>query len=104
MVAALCATPAAGKTVTMKQGTLVEFACQSSSTLKVRLTPSLAQVSIDGRQYSLQRRPSSLGARYSSRQATLIVDGSFASFVAAGGRSGSRCWTSDDVAVHVQGG
>jgi membrane-bound inhibitor of C-type lysozyme len=101
MVAALCATPAAAKPVEMKRETVAEFACQSSSILRVRLTSRLAQVSIDGRQYSLQRRPSSLGARYSSRQGTLIVDGSFATFVAAGTRSGSRCWTADDLAVYV---
>lgn len=101
IVAALSVTPVAAKTVTMKHETVAEFACQSSSVLKVRLTSRLAQVSIDGRQYSLQRRPSSIGARYSSRQGTLIVDGSFATFVVAGARSGSRCWTANDLVVFV---
>lgn len=101
ILVALCATPVAAKPV--KQVTVAEFACQSSSTLEVRLTSRFAQVRIDGRQFLLERRVSSLGAKYSSRMATLIVDGSFATFVAGSARPGSRCWTADDLAVYVPG-
>jgi len=100
-VVTLYATAASAEPVKRSHLTVAEFACESTSVLEVRLTSQVAHVRIDGRQFALERRASSLGAKYSSRQGTLIVDGSFASFVTSGALSGRRCWTPDNLAVYV---
>lgn len=58
------------------------FACSKGETLDVRFKGTTAIVQHHGRTYSLVSRPSSLGKRFSSATATLIIDGSFAAFVA----------------------
>jgi hypothetical protein len=42
---------------------------------------NIASVRFDQKQYNLSRRPSSLGIKYSSAEATLIIDREFAAFV-----------------------
>jgi len=59
------------------------FECRNGRSFDVRLTGKLAAVELDGRSYLLQSRPSSLGAKFTSSSATLIIDGTLGAFVAA---------------------
>ncbi len=58
------------------------FQCQNGRSFDVRLTGNVAAVELDGRSYLLQSRPSSLGAKFTSSSAALIIDGTFGAFVA----------------------
>lgn len=60
---------------------LVHYACSAAPDLIVQRDRSTAHVTFDGRTYDLQRRPSSIGAKYLSQNAALIVDGGSATFV-----------------------
>jgi hypothetical protein len=57
------------------------YTCATGRWFEVRRSSSAADVSLDGRNYSLELKAGSLGTRYASPEATLIVDGNFAAFV-----------------------
>jgi membrane-bound inhibitor of C-type lysozyme len=59
----------------------VRYACASRADLLVERNATSARVSIDGRTYDLQRKRSSIGPKYISRKAALIIDGGSAIFV-----------------------
>lgn len=69
-----CSATAAPQTRT----TLYE--CADGRTFTVRSDPYDASVAYDDEHYRLTRRPSSIGTKYASTEATLIVDGNFAAF------------------------
>ena len=58
------------------------FGCRDGSTLTVYYQPHSATLLVDGQTYALRRKPSNVGKHFAARQATLIIDGDFAAFVA----------------------
>lgn len=58
------------------------FRCRDGSELVVHYRPQAATVVAGGHSYELARRPSNVGERFASPQATLIVDGESATFIA----------------------
>jgi membrane-bound inhibitor of C-type lysozyme len=60
----------------------VQYACTDAQIFIVTRTADKAFVQFDGKTYELQRRPSSIGIKYISASAALIVDGPSAVFVA----------------------
>jgi hypothetical protein len=59
------------------------FRCRDGSELTVRYYQGqTATVLAGGHSYALRLKPSNVGKRFASRQATLIIDGDFAAFVA----------------------
>jgi membrane-bound inhibitor of C-type lysozyme len=60
----------------------IRYACATSQELTVQRDGSRAHVSLAGHNYDLQRKRSSLGDKYLSANAALIIDGSSAVFVA----------------------
>ena len=59
----------------------VNYTCPASEQLTVQFDGSTAQVSLGGQHYDLSRRRSSIGEKYLSSQAALIIDGTSAVFV-----------------------
>lgn len=64
------------------QAKSVEYQCPASDKLTVHRNGAGARVTFAGRTYQLQRRRSSIGAKYISPTAALIIDGPSAVFVA----------------------
>lgn len=60
----------------------VRYACEGRQTLVVSRSDDAASVRFIDRTYELRRKPSSIGEKYGSDNAALIVDGSSAVFVA----------------------
>jgi hypothetical protein len=60
----------------------IQYACDGSQRLTVRQANEAADVRFIDRTYRLNRKSSNLGERYSSANAALAIDGSFAVFVA----------------------
>ena len=60
----------------------VQYSCSDGTQLTVQTNVNSARVSMDGRSYELQRKRSSIGAKYLSAGAALIIDGPSAVFVA----------------------
>lgn len=58
------------------------FQCDGGRSLNVVQTGKRATVQVGERRYELQAKASSLGDRYVSEHASLVIDGSFAAFVA----------------------
>jgi hypothetical protein len=56
------------------------YDCANGKSFSVVRSRQLATVEIDSETYELSRRSSSMGVRYSSPQASLIIDGDFAVF------------------------
>lgn len=76
MVASVSVTPVcAAPTVT-------RYACSASQQLSVQRTGLTARVSLGGQSYNLRRQRSSMGTKYLSSRAALIIDGPAAVFVA----------------------
>lgn len=63
-------------------GNIVRYACPANADLSVERDRRTARVIVSGRSYELQRVRSSIGDKYLSPHAALIVDGSSALFVA----------------------
>ena len=61
----------------------VRYACPASTELTVKRNLATARVTLAGRNYDLQRKRSSIGDKYLSANAALIIDGASAIFVAA---------------------
>jgi membrane-bound inhibitor of C-type lysozyme len=57
------------------------YRCKGQQAFSVSRTSTAANVSFSGQQWSLQRRPSSLGIKYAGGDAVLIVDGASAVLV-----------------------
>lgn len=57
------------------------YRCSDGRTFKVLRDSYEADVDYANESYSLQRRPSSIGIRYGSTEASLILDGPYAAFV-----------------------
>lgn len=64
------------------RGVITRYACPSKVDLSVQRNQRTARVAVAGRDYELQRVRSSIGDKYLSPRAALIVDGSSAVFVA----------------------
>lgn len=62
--------------------TEIRYACDGGQNLIVSRSGNLASVRFIDRSYALQQRRSSIGEKYSSPTATLIIDGRAAVFVA----------------------
>lgn len=60
----------------------IHYACRASQDLTVDRDGSTAHVQLAGRTYDLKRRRSSIGDKYLSSNAALIIDGDSAIFVA----------------------
>lgn len=58
------------------------YVCTNAHGFIVTRTADKALVQFDGKSYELQRKPSSIGVKYISAAAALIVDGPSAVFVA----------------------
>lgn len=61
---------------------IVEYRCAGDRLMAVARNDGRATVTVGERSYELKPKPSSLGERYVSPRASLIIDGSFAAFVA----------------------
>jgi hypothetical protein len=59
----------------------VDYSCRANQQLSVQRDSSRARVSLGGRTFDLQRRRSSIGEKYLSPTAALIIDGASAVFV-----------------------
>lgn len=57
------------------------YQCTDGRMFSVARDARRAAVYYENERYSLSRRPSSMGIKYASPEATLIVDGEFAAFV-----------------------
>jgi hypothetical protein len=57
------------------------YRCSDGRTFGVVRDSYEADVAYANELYSLQRRPSSIGVRYASTEASLVVDGPYAAFV-----------------------
>lgn len=62
--------------------TAVRYACDAQQSLVIQRDKATAQVRFVDRSYKLRRKPSSIGEKYISPTAALIIDGPFAVFVA----------------------
>jgi membrane-bound inhibitor of C-type lysozyme len=60
----------------------VRYTCSADKHLTVQRNASVARVSLDGRSYDLRRKHSSIGDKYLSEDAAMIIDGSSLVFVA----------------------
>jgi len=60
----------------------VDYLCLDDSRFTLIASPKVAVIRFPDRDYVLQRRRSALAVRYSSKEATLYLDGDFAAFVA----------------------
>ncbi len=60
----------------------VRYTCPESGDLTVERNSASAHVEVAGRSYDLQRKRSSIGEKYISPNAALIIDGPSAVFVA----------------------
>lgn len=60
----------------------VNYTCDAGGSLAVRRNAAFASVSVGGKAYDLQRKRSSVGEKYLSADAALIIDGTSAIFVA----------------------
>jgi hypothetical protein len=66
---------------TQPSGLASIYKCAEGRHIRVGRDASKAQVAYDNALYSLSRRPSSIGQKYTSAEATLIIDGDYAAFV-----------------------
>jgi hypothetical protein len=78
VLSALGATHALAATGT----TGVRYVCDSAAELVVMRNATVASVRFIGRTYELRRKASSIGVKYISTNAALIIDGKSAVFVA----------------------
>jgi hypothetical protein len=67
------------------------YRCAGGRTFDVIRSGQIAIVRLGERIYNLQAKPGSVGERYTDRQATLIIDGDFAAFVANDETQLSEC-------------
>lgn len=67
------------------------FRCRDGSKLTVIRHDGGARALVGKRSYDLRQKPSNLGERFVSSEATLIIDGEFATFVTADLRSLGGC-------------
>jgi hypothetical protein len=67
------------------------YSCSRPGSLEVRFTRTTAFVNFERREYQLHRKRSSIGVRYGSPSAALMLDGQFAVFVTEGSRHAVRC-------------
>lgn len=72
---------ASAQTVEMTSGP-IRYACEGRQNLVVERDRDRAHVNFIDRSYELKRRPSSIGIKYGSSTAALIIDGHSAVFVA----------------------
>lgn len=69
----------------------IRYECMPAAQLVVASSETTASVRFGDRAYELQRRPSSLGRKYASELATLIIDGSSAVFISEDGLRLNDC-------------
>ena len=97
LIAGLCgAVAAAGADAAQAP---VRYTCPADQDLTVQRTASTARVSFNGRSYDLQRKHSSIGDKYLSANAALIIDGPSAVFVADGTLGMGACQEAVPVAL-----
>ena len=89
LAAAGCAAPAAG---TAPSDLL--YTCEGGESFMVRDSGSAAVVRFGDGGYVLDRRPSSIGRKFASKSATLIIDGETAVFVSEDRLDLDRCTAS----------
>ena len=78
----MAATLACGGSAHGQAATRTRYACPATEELTVERHGSTAHVNLAGRSYDLRRRRSSIGDKYVSPNAALIIDSSSAVFVA----------------------
>ena len=79
-------------------GRAVQYICPASEHLSVERDGSIAHVTLADRSYDMRRKHSSIGAKYLSRDAALIIDGPSAIFVAPDHLNLGTCITAVPVA------
>lgn len=79
---------------------VIHYNCPGKQELTVQRDAQRAQVSLDGRTYDLQRKRSSIGDKYLSARAALIIDGPSAVFVAENRFELGTCIRSSSVASY----
>lgn len=93
-LATACQTVAPARTETAG----LRFQCERGSAFSVENRGTTAMVRFDDGSYRLHRNPSSLGERFTSPEATLIIDGDFAAFVAKDRLDLQGCMSTESVA------
>lgn len=68
------------------------YACNDGKSFTIQRDGKNASLEYFGEHYSLSRRPSSVGVKYASPEATLIIDGDFAAFVTESLVDFERCY------------
>lgn len=79
------------------ESVVVRYACEGKQVLAVRRSRPVADVRFDGTAYRLDRKRSSIGERYSSAKAALVIDGPSAVFVAEDNVRLTKCVDSSRV-------
>jgi hypothetical protein len=77
----------------------VRFECIDGQTVDVQISGSRAKVRVEGTTYALRKRPSSIGIKFVSSDAALMIDESFAAFVAEIGPRLRQCRSAGPIAV-----
>jgi len=72
-----------------------QVTCADTRSFTILSDGKRAQVIWADRHATLPRKPSSLGERYESARAALIIDGAFVAFVPKGNSSWEDCYVSD---------
>jgi hypothetical protein len=102
LAASAAITPAAaGATATQATsiaGDETHFVCEQGGSFTVSRSGTTALVRFGDGGYRLERRRSSIGERFSSLGATLIIDGDFAAFVAEDRLDVSGCTSTATIA------
>jgi len=65
-----------------RAGAPIRYACEGRQNLVIQRDRTTASVNFTDRSYDLRRKPSSIGVKYESPTAALIIDGRSAIFVA----------------------
>ena len=68
------------------------YECADGRWFSVRSHEGKATILYEDQHFSLPRRPSSIGVKYASPEATLIIDGKFAVFVMEADVGPERCY------------
>ena len=92
-LAAWMALPVLAVPVQGRTPSAASFTCAADHSFQVtyRARGRVAAVRTPTKEYLLDRKPGNLGQRFSSSQATLIIDGDFAAFVAEEAGEYSQC-------------
>jgi hypothetical protein len=99
LLAGACSVDAAAAAPPAAKRGAIRFECVGGQVIDVRIAGAAATVRVSGTSYSLSRRPSSIGVKFISPTAALMIDGTFAAFVADSSPNLRQCRAAQPVAL-----